>query len=75
MQLGYAYPNVDSDGDGLIDGFEYLLGTDPYHTDSDRDGFLDGEEYPQAGIPKSDPCSSSRCKPGYLFEDGFELVL
>ena len=25
--LGYVYPNVDSDGDGLIDGFETILGT------------------------------------------------
>lgn len=29
MLLGYAYPNVDSDGDGFVDGFEYLLGSKP----------------------------------------------
>ena len=75
MVLGYAYPNVDSDGDGLIDGFEYLLGTDPNHADSDRDGIPDGVEYPQAGVPVSDPCSSGRCRADYLFADGFEAPL
>lgn len=74
MVLGYAYPNEDSDGDGLIDGFEYLLGTDPNHVDSDRDGVSDGVEYPQAGVPKSDPCSTGYCRPGFLFEDGFEFT-
>ena len=72
MVLGYAYPNLDSDGDGLINGFEYLLGTDPNNVDSDNDGVNDGVEYPPAGVPKSDPCSSGRCNPDYLFEDGFE---
>lgn len=74
MLLGYAYPNVDSDGDGLINGFEYLLGSNPNLADSDLDGVADGIEYPQAGIPISDPCSAGRCRTGYLFEDGFERV-
>lgn len=74
MVLGYAYPNVDSDGDGLIDGFEYLLGTDPNRADSDRDGIPDGVEYPQAGVPVSDPCSFGRCRAEYLFADGFEVM-
>ena len=74
MRLGYAYPNVDSDGDGLIDGFEYLLGSKQNQADSDMDGIADGVEYPQAGVPVSDPCSSGRCRAGYLFEDGFEAV-
>lgn len=75
MVLGYAYPNVDSDGDGLIDGFEYLLGTDPNQVDSDRDGVHDGVEYPQAGVPLSDPCSAGRCRLDHLFDDGFESPL
>lgn len=70
--LGYAYPNLDQDGDGLIDAFERLLGTDPARADSDGDGIPDGVEYPQAGVPRSDPCSFSRCRPGALFADSFE---
>lgn len=75
--LGYAYPNVDSDGDGLIDGWELLIGTDPDTVDSDCDGLGDGEEtlrYRDSGSPEehgfSDPligpCGSD------IFEDGFE---
>jgi serine protease len=53
--LGYVYPNVDSDGDGLINGFESLLGTNPLGADSDLDGRTDGTEYPLADLPVSDP--------------------
>jgi hypothetical protein len=37
--------DADRDDDGLIDGFELLLHTDPDDPDSDDDGLLDGEEY------------------------------
>ncbi|MCY3413585.1 MAG: hypothetical protein INQ03_18225 [Candidatus Heimdallarchaeota archaeon] len=37
--------NPDTDGDGLADMQELLLGTDPRHVDSDRDGITDGEEF------------------------------
>lgn len=56
--IGYAYPNIDSDGDGLIDGFELLLGTSTTTIDSDGDGLGDGMEFPQAGVSISDPCST-----------------
>ena len=76
MQLGYAYPNVDTDGDGLIDGFELLIGTNLNQPDSDGDGIIDGAELPLAGVPVSDPCDgplASRCQvPSQLFEDRFE---
>jgi hypothetical protein len=36
--------NVDSDGDGLTDGLEEELGTDPDDADSDDDGVVDGQE-------------------------------
>jgi hypothetical protein len=35
---------VDSDGDGLTDEQEMLLGTDPFNADTDGDGFPDGLE-------------------------------
>ncbi len=35
---------IDSDGDGLSDGLETQLGTDPNNADSDNDGLLDGDE-------------------------------
>ncbi|MEX0363256.1 MAG: gliding motility-associated C-terminal domain-containing protein, partial [Allomuricauda sp.] len=35
---------VDSDGDGLTDGEEASLGTDPNNADTDGDGLTDGEE-------------------------------
>jgi len=36
--------NLDSDGDGLTDEQERILGTDPHNPDSDGDGLTDGEE-------------------------------
>lgn len=67
VKLGYVYPNVDSDGDGLIDGQELILGTSLTDTDTDGDGLSDGFEYPPAGVPLSDPLISD-----IIFEDGFE---
>ncbi|KYF54673.1 hypothetical protein BE08_20070, partial [Sorangium cellulosum] len=37
-------PIVDTDGDGLVDEIEVLIGTDPEDADSDDDGVLDGQE-------------------------------
>lgn len=41
---GGADTSVDSDGDGLSDSEEQILGTDPDAEDSDQDGYGDGEE-------------------------------
>jgi hypothetical protein len=35
---------TDSDGDGLTDGQEIALGTDPFNPDTDGDGLTDGQE-------------------------------
>ncbi len=39
----------DSDGDGLSDELEGIIGTDPDSPDSDGDGLTDGEEYHEYG--------------------------
>lgn len=37
-------PNVDTDGDGILNGDEMRLGTDPLDVDTDDDGIWDGRE-------------------------------
>jgi hypothetical protein len=44
IQSGEDEALQDSDFDGLTDGLESLLGTDPYNSDTDGDGFSDKEE-------------------------------
>jgi large repetitive protein len=44
-------PGADADGDGLTNGEEGALGTDPQDPDSDGDGLSDGEEIPNPNIP------------------------
>ncbi|MCF6301585.1 MAG: hypothetical protein L3J52_10800, partial [Proteobacteria bacterium] len=63
----YVYLNQDSDGDGLIDGQEFVLGTDISLADTDGDSTPDGVEYPAAGVPISDPRISD-----VIFANGFE---
>jgi len=44
IQTGPVAFMIDSDGDGLSDDMEKLLGTDPNKSDSDDDGYNDGDE-------------------------------
>jgi thiol-disulfide isomerase/thioredoxin len=37
-------PQLDADGDGLLNGDELMFGTDPYDVDSDDDMYRDGDE-------------------------------
>jgi len=75
--LGYAYRANDTDGDGLPDGFEYVVGTSPVHADSDADGLSDAYEYPMIGVPFSDPCAggvgAKNCGADVIFRNGFEF--
>ena len=43
--------NLDSDGDGIEDYLEELLGSDPLRVDSDGDGLLDGDEVGDVADP------------------------
>jgi hypothetical protein len=43
----------DSDGDGLSDEAEFIVGTDPSVTDTDNDGVTDGAEVRQGSDPVS----------------------
>lgn len=45
FNLRADYYTDDSDGDGLFDYEEDLIGTSIWNPDSDYDGFGDGEEY------------------------------
>ncbi len=73
--IGWVLPNVDSDGDGVIDAWEDLLGTDPQDVDSDDDDCSDGEEILGYVDPSrselSDPLDGI-CLFHLVFVDGFE---
>lgn len=58
----------DSDGDGLSNGQENLIGTDPFNPDTDGDGLSDGEE---VLIHGSNPLSPDT--DGDILRDGDEV--
>jgi hypothetical protein len=65
----FYYPGwQDSDGDGLHDGLELALGTNPSNPDSDGDGLNDGLE---AGLG-TDPLNPDTDGDGY--SDGYEVA-
>lgn len=56
---------VDTDGDGLFDGQEIIIGTDPNNPDTDGDGINDGDEVFNNTDPL-DPCDPNltpECNP------------
>ncbi len=56
---------VDTDNDGLTDGQEAIIGTDPTNPDTDGDSFLDGEEVDNGTDPLDacDPNLTPDCNP------------
>jgi Bacterial TSP3 repeat len=48
LQSAKANPSADSDGDGLSNGLELQIKTDPCNADTDGDGITDGYEYQSA---------------------------
>jgi hypothetical protein len=63
---------VDSDQDGLVDEFEYDIGTDPFSPDTDGDGYGDLFEYlhreegfdPLSGSKPAVPCDDADDRDG-----------
>jgi YD repeat-containing protein len=55
-------PIVDSDGDGLSDAQEGMLGTDPFNPDTDGDGFSDGVEVASGSDPLNPACTPLNCR-------------
>ena len=45
FQVAAGPGDIDSDGDGLFDRDEAVIGTDPYNPDTDGDGLSDGDEH------------------------------
>ena len=61
-------PSADEDRDGLLNGQEVTLGTDPYNPDSDGDGLTDGDEVQRY---KTDP--NKKDTDGDGIKDGDEV--
>ena len=60
---------TDSDGDGLTDQFEALLGTDPHQADTDHDGLSDAYE---TTVSHTDPLSADTNHDGLT--DSYEIA-
>jgi YD repeat-containing protein len=58
----FSDPNADADNDGLANGYELLLGTDPFNPDTDGDGFSDGVEVATGSDPLNPACTPLNCR-------------
>lgn len=67
--------SADSDGDGLSDTYEVMLGTDPFNPDTDGDGFSDGVEVASGSDPLDPNCTPLNCKhKGSVVSESFSVV-
>jgi YD repeat-containing protein len=67
--------SVDSDGDGLSDIQEILIGTDPFNPDTDGDGFSDGVEVASGSDPLDPNCTPLNCRlAGEVESVSFSLI-
>ena len=64
--------DVDSDGDGLFDKDEAVVGTDPYNPDTDGDGLSDGDEHFARNGFQTDPLNPDTDFDG--LKDGAEVL-
>ena len=64
--------DVDSDGDGLFDKDEAVVGTDPYNPDTDGDGLSDGDEHYARNGHQTDPLNPDTDFDG--LKDGAEVL-
>jgi len=58
----FVDPTLDPDGDGLPNGLELILGTDPFNADTDGDGFSDGVEVASGSDPLNPACTPLNCR-------------
>ncbi|MDE7157344.1 MAG: VWA domain-containing protein [Lachnospiraceae bacterium] len=67
---GISDADIDNDKDGLNNGREVALGTNPNDADSDEDGLSDGDE---VNVYLTDPCNADT--DGDTLKDGDEIEL
>jgi len=64
----------DTDGDGLCDDDELVIGTNPYIADTDGDGFPDGLEVTLGSDPLNPKSIPDTISPGYLITRPVSLL-
>ena len=71
--IGTSPVNADTDGDGLLDGYEVLeAGTDPFEPDTDRDGLSDGLEEALGTDPLQPDTDGDGMNDGWEHQYGFD---